>query len=119
MNPIAGIDAPTYGMSTRSDFNMLRCRDAESDSCDILRAGKMLGWRHATAGPQTCPCDLRLLIRFSPSGTSPTTTLFTARGMSRAPSRATPLPVWLDMYSVPPPPLSGTSTPNRGAVPRS
>jgi hypothetical protein len=23
-------------MSTRDDFNMLRCRDAESDSCDIL-----------------------------------------------------------------------------------
>ncbi|MCU1466093.1 MAG: hypothetical protein JWM72_2021 [Actinomycetia bacterium] len=31
-------------MSTRSDFNMLRCRDAKSDSCDILRAGNMRGW---------------------------------------------------------------------------
>ena len=28
-------------MSTRNDFNMLRCRDAESDSCDILRAGNL------------------------------------------------------------------------------
>jgi hypothetical protein len=33
-------------MSTRSDFNMLRCRDAESDSCDSLRAGMMrAAWR--------------------------------------------------------------------------
>jgi hypothetical protein len=28
-------------MSTRTHFNTLRCRDAESDSCDILGAGIM------------------------------------------------------------------------------
>jgi hypothetical protein len=42
-NPIAGIVAPTCGMSTRIDFDMLRCRDAESDSCDILLPGNMGG----------------------------------------------------------------------------
>jgi hypothetical protein len=43
-------------MSTRSDFNMLRCRDAESDSCDILlwdayatQSGSAMGYRAAPA----------------------------------------------------------------------
>jgi hypothetical protein len=41
-NPITAIDTSTCGISTRTHFDILRCRDTESDSCDSLRAGNTL-----------------------------------------------------------------------------